>query len=139
MDRSAKGVVPRTCLSKMPVKPRGPPSPNGPPPAGANNMPPPPPGANAPRPLTPNQNQQGQQGRPRAPTLDNMPARKPVPGQALYTRVLTPGHPTTFSYMFERLSHELGDIDGRKKRASYSFLRFAASSCFFFGCLLLSI
>jgi hypothetical protein len=44
-------------------------------------MPPPPPGANAPRPLTPNQ--QGQQGRPRAPTLDNMPARKPVPGQAL--------------------------------------------------------
>lgn len=46
-------------------------------------MAPPPPGANAPRPLTPNQNQQGQQGRPRAPTLDSVPARKPVPGQAL--------------------------------------------------------
>ena len=81
MNGSAKGAVPRTCLSKMPVKPRGPPSLNGLPPAGAHNMPPPPPGANAPRPLTPNQ--QGQQGRPRAPTLDNMPARKPVPGQAL--------------------------------------------------------
>jgi hypothetical protein len=79
MDRSQKGVVPRTCLSKMPVKPRGPPSINGSPSAGPNNMPTPPaPGANVPRPLTPTQ-----QGRQRAPTLDGVPARKPVPGQAL--------------------------------------------------------
>jgi hypothetical protein len=78
MDGSAKGVVPRTCLSKMPVKPRGPPSLNGPPSAGHPNMPIPPPGANVPRPLTPTQ-----QGRPRAPTLEDVPARKPVPGQAL--------------------------------------------------------
>lgn len=83
MDRSQKGVVPRTCLSKMPVKPRGPPSQNGPPSAGPNNMTTPPPGSNPgvgmfPRPLTPTQ-----QGRQRAPTLDGVPARKPVPGQAL--------------------------------------------------------
>jgi len=78
MDRSAKGVVPRTCLSKMPVKPRGPPSQNGPMPAGINNMPTPPPGANVPRPLTPTQH-----GHQRNPTLDGVPARKPVPGQAL--------------------------------------------------------
>jgi hypothetical protein len=39
---------------------------------------PPAPGANVPRPLTPTQ-----QGRQRAPTLDGVPARKPVPGQAL--------------------------------------------------------
>lgn len=84
MDRSKKGVVPRTCLSKMPVKPRGPPPQNGRPPVGPNNLPTPPPGANVPRPLTPTQQgQQAQQGRPRAPTLDGVPARKPVPGQAL--------------------------------------------------------
>lgn len=78
MDRSRKGVVPRTCLSKMPVKPRGPPSQNGPLAAGPNAMPTPPPAGMAPRPLTPTQ-----QGRQRAPTLDGVPARKPVPGQAL--------------------------------------------------------
>ncbi|KAM0717930.1 hypothetical protein Q7P37_006262 [Cladosporium fusiforme] len=81
MDRSSKGVVPRTCLSKMPVKPRGPPPQNRPPPGGPNAAPAPPPGAEhgaVPRPLTPSQ-----QGRQRAPTLDGVPARKPVPGQAL--------------------------------------------------------
>lgn len=78
MDRSRKGVVPRTCLSKMPVKPRGPPSLNGPPSAGPNAMLTPPPAGMAPHPLTPTQ-----QGHQRAPTLDGVPARKPVPGQAL--------------------------------------------------------
>lgn len=62
MDRSQQGVCPRTCLSKLPVKPR----PNGPPPNGPNGRPmgPPPPGMRGPpppsgnkmmpRPLTPN-------------------------------------------------------------------------------------
>lgn len=84
MDRSQKGVVPRTCLSKVPVKPRGPPPQNRPPPNGMTAPPPGPPAGPgmAPRPLTPNQQQQ-QQGRQRAPTLDGVPARKPVPGQAM--------------------------------------------------------
>jgi hypothetical protein len=57
MDRSKQGVVPRTCLSKHPVKPRpsspargnprGPQGMRGPPPLG------PPPFAQPPRPLTP--------------------------------------------------------------------------------------
>ena len=57
MDRSQQGVVPRTCLSKLPVKPRpqqGPPQ-NG-------------------RPVSPME-------QPSTPT--SVPARKPVPGQAM--------------------------------------------------------
>nr|OQO19664.1 hypothetical protein B0A51_10973 [Rachicladosporium sp. CCFEE 5018] len=76
MDRTQQGVVPRTCLSKLPVKPRGPPQSrpqgapsNGPsPPSTANGM--------APRPLTPT--------RERAGTIEGgVPARKPVPGMAM--------------------------------------------------------
>ncbi|TKA83105.1 hypothetical protein B0A55_00889 [Friedmanniomyces simplex] len=83
MDRSQQGVVPRTCLSKLPVKPRpqGPPSQslNGPPmsPTGPPGM--------TPRPLT--QTGRDRTGssagieRPSTPT--GVPARKPVPGQAI--------------------------------------------------------
>ena len=112
MDRSQQGVTPRTCLSKLPVKPRpqGPPPQDGPP---GRPMGPPPPGmrrpqspqvnAMVPRPLTPT-------GRERSSTVGRnspaprdtartrsqsvsrierpgspagIPARKPVPGQAL--------------------------------------------------------
>ncbi|KAK6431338.1 hypothetical protein LTR95_012504, partial [Oleoguttula sp. CCFEE 5521] len=77
MDRTQQGVVPRTCLSKLPVKPRGPPQsrPQG---APSNGMPSPPNTANgmAPRPLTPT--------RERAGTIEGgVPARKPVPGMAM--------------------------------------------------------
>ncbi|KAI6880451.1 hypothetical protein KC318_g12745 [Hortaea werneckii] len=82
MDRSQQGVAPRTCLSKMPVKPRGPPS------NGSNGHPGTPqgPAGMVPRPLTPQSRepsteradepaQQSQQG--------STVARKPVPGQAM--------------------------------------------------------
>ena len=55
MDRSQQGVVPRTCLSKHPVKPRNGPPRQGPP--GTPRMRGPPPmhaGVPQPRPLTPN-------------------------------------------------------------------------------------
>ncbi|OCK96611.1 uncharacterized protein K441DRAFT_686067 [Cenococcum geophilum 1.58] len=54
LDRSQRGVVPRTCLSKHPVKPRTGPPRQGPPP-GAPNMRGPPmgPGFPQPRPLSP--------------------------------------------------------------------------------------
>jgi len=105
MDRSQQGVAPRTCLSKLPVKPRpqGPPQqggPNGPnsrPGTAQSNRGPPqnfqqgfqPPNPNAmyPRPLTPTQS-----GRDRSESVSNaegstspnsMPSRKPVPGQAM--------------------------------------------------------
>lgn len=100
MDRSQQGVAPRTCLSKTPVKPRpqGPPGPPGsrpgPPPQGArrssNASPPHAPAMNGPmfpRPLTPNQSNQSS-----SPISSNgdassapaaVPARKPVPGQAM--------------------------------------------------------
>ena len=110
MDRSQQGVCPRTCLSKLPVKPRpqGPPPQNGPngrpmgsPPKGSRGPPPPGVGANGmmPRPLTPTGRERSSTG-PRAPApapqeaqrsrsqsvsslSGGVPARKPVPGQAL--------------------------------------------------------
>lgn len=83
MDRSQQGVCPRTCLSKLPVKPRpqGPAPQNGPP---GRPMGPPPPnmrrpaspamnsGSMVPRPLTPT-------GRDRAATLGR---NSPAPGPA---------------------------------------------------------
>ncbi|KAK4613945.1 hypothetical protein CLAFUW4_08993 [Fulvia fulva] len=101
MDRSQQGVAPRTCLSKLPVKPR----PQGPPPQGSRpgtsqgpSSPSNPPGPNGPmhqgpivpRPLTPSQGT-----RSPSPTSSNGEAststggapakieRKPVPGQAM--------------------------------------------------------
>ena len=82
MDRSQQGVAPRTCLSKMPVKPRGPPSNGSNGPAGTPHGP----AGMVPRPLTPQSReasteradepaQQAQQG--------SAVARKPVPGQAM--------------------------------------------------------
>ncbi|RMY73023.1 hypothetical protein D0863_04131 [Hortaea werneckii] len=82
MDRSQQGVAPRTCLSKMPVKPRGPPSNGSNGPAGTPQGP----AGMVPRPLTPQSRepsteradepaQQSQQG--------SAVARKPVPGQAM--------------------------------------------------------
>ena len=114
MDRSQQGVCPRTCLSKLPVKPRpqGPPPQNGPP---GRPMGPLPPGMRRPaspamnnqmmpRPLTPTGRERSHTG-PRNTPADQaasrhrsqsvggaserpispvgMPARKPVPGQAL--------------------------------------------------------
>ena len=116
MDRSQQGVCPRTCLSKLPVKPR----PNGPPPNGPNGRPmrpaspgmrgPPPPGPGPngmmPRPLTPTGRERSSTGprqpqtpletqrsrsqsvsaateRPVSPISAGVPARKPVPGQAI--------------------------------------------------------
>lgn len=93
MDRSQQGVTPRTCLSKMPVKPR-----QGPPPQqGANGRPmspamgppqgrrPPPQDEMIPRPLTPNSRERANSAagieRPQSPA--GVPARKPVPGQAM--------------------------------------------------------
>lgn len=115
MDRTQQGVCPRTCLSKLPVKPRqqGPPPQNGP--QGARPRGPPPPGMPrsqspamrdnmVPRPLTPTGRERSQTGprmspgaqnggRPRSQSVgganerpaspSGMPARKPVPGQAL--------------------------------------------------------
>ncbi|WPH00171.1 Hypothetical protein R9X50_00299400 [Acrodontium crateriforme] len=92
MDRSQQGVCPRTCLSKLPVKPRpGPPpgqqrpqTPNSMRPSTPNSARMPPQGNHGPmfpRPLTPSQS--------RGPSPTNsgeMPDpynRKPVPGQAL--------------------------------------------------------
>ncbi|EME42712.1 hypothetical protein DOTSEDRAFT_73504 [Dothistroma septosporum NZE10] len=103
MDRSQQGVAPRTCLSKLPVKPR----PQGPPPQGSrpgtsqgprrpSNATPPGPngpmhqGPVVPRPLTPSQGS-------RSPSLTSSNGeaststsggsakigRKPVPGQAM--------------------------------------------------------
>ncbi|KAF2722291.1 hypothetical protein K431DRAFT_293457 [Polychaeton citri CBS 116435] len=110
MDRSQQGVCPRTCLSNLPVKPRaGPPPPGQRPPPGMRR-PSNPNGPMYPRPLTPtNQIGNGPQGnRQRSATASkspnisdaarnrstsdaprpigsatSMPARKPVPGQAL--------------------------------------------------------
>lgn len=83
MDRTQQGVCPRTCLSKMPVKPR-----QGPPPA-INSRPSSPQEQNGmyPRPLTPTSRERsesaaGEQERPQTPT-GGVPARKPVPGQAM--------------------------------------------------------
>ncbi|KAK5727964.1 hypothetical protein LTR17_012271 [Elasticomyces elasticus] len=84
MDRSQQGVVPRTCLSKLPVKPR----PQGPP-QGSNGRPispmgPPAPGM-TPRPLTPTGRERtgSSAGIERPSTPTGVPARKPVPGQAI--------------------------------------------------------
>ncbi|KAF2772544.1 hypothetical protein EJ03DRAFT_341561 [Teratosphaeria nubilosa] len=83
MDRTQQGVAPRTCLSKLPVKPR----PQGPPPPGAHNVrpmtPTGPPGM-MPRPLTPTQRERsGSNAAAPAEVSAGVPARKPVPGQAL--------------------------------------------------------
>ncbi|CAK4031761.1 nuclear pore complex DDB_G0274915-like [Lecanosticta acicola] len=103
MDRSQQGVAPRTCLSKLPVKPRPQPPPGTAPRPGTaqggrrpSNPPPPTPtnGAMYPRPLTPTQAQVQAQATTRStsPTQANgeastspvgVPARKPVPGQAM--------------------------------------------------------
>ncbi|KAM3414060.1 hypothetical protein BST61_g10719 [Cercospora zeina] len=108
MDRSKQGVAPRTCLSKLPVKPRpqGPPPPGGwrpstpngqqrgPPPNGPPRGPMGPPGAMQPRPLTPQsaRSQSPNEERPMTarsngpaspPTSSQVPSRKPVPGQAM--------------------------------------------------------
>ncbi|KXT13899.1 hypothetical protein AC579_2636 [Pseudocercospora musae] len=98
MDRSQQGVAPRTCLSKVPVKPRpqgsppqgAGPNPRGPPPgarrpAGANG----PPSAMVPRPLTPAQSSRSpspsDKSSEASTTAAGTPAvtRKPVPGQAM--------------------------------------------------------
>ncbi|KAK3669223.1 hypothetical protein LTR78_010897 [Recurvomyces mirabilis] len=77
MDRSQQGVVPRTCLSKLPVKPR----PQGPP-QGSNGHPITPLSGQgmAPRPLTPNSPERSGSN---ADASAAVPARKPVPGQAM--------------------------------------------------------
>jgi len=82
LDRSQQGVVPRTCLSTRPVKPR--PQQNGPPAARG----PPPPGMRVPkqgRPMSP-ANMQGRpmspangQGRPMSPAMNNGPPRSMSP------------------------------------------------------------
>ena len=103
LDRSQQGVVPRSCLSKAPVKPRSPNQrPRGPPPAGAAPAP-----LNVSRPQTPTDGPFGAgeyrsvspQGRPSydPSTLSNSPnhsppsspesnqapiARKPAPGDS---------------------------------------------------------
>jgi len=82
MDRSQQGVTPRTCLSKLPVKPRGPPS------NGSNERPVTPQGSSGmvPRPLTPTgRERSGSNADAERPNTPNgsMPARKPVPGQAI--------------------------------------------------------
>ncbi|KAH9827578.1 Src-like 3 domains [Teratosphaeria destructans] len=84
MDRTQQGVAPRTCLSKLPVKPR----PQGPPPPpGAQNarpMTPTGPPGMMPRPLTPTQRERsGSNAAAPAEASAGVPARKPVPGQAL--------------------------------------------------------
>lgn len=86
MDRTQQGVVPRTCLSKMPVKPR----PQGPPPMRPDGRPMTPTGPPGmmPPPLTPTGAGRERTGsnagieRPQSPPA-GVPARKPVPGQAL--------------------------------------------------------
>lgn len=96
MDRSQQGVAPRTCLSKLPVKPRpqGPPgaSPQGSRPgtAQSNRGPPNAPGMMVPRPLTPTSSSRSPspQDAPQANSVSppNGPARvqrKPVPGIAM--------------------------------------------------------
>ncbi|SMR53903.1 unnamed protein product [Zymoseptoria tritici ST99CH_1A5] len=99
MDRSQQGVAPRTCLSKLPVKPRpqGPPGQQGSRPgtAQSNRSPPNAPGMMVPRPLTPNSNERPisppmrSEMRPSPsenvapPASVSVPARKPVPGQAM--------------------------------------------------------
>ncbi|KXS96607.1 hypothetical protein AC578_10439 [Pseudocercospora eumusae] len=98
MDRSQQGVAPRTCLSKVPVKPR----PQGPPPQGAGpgpRGPPPgarrpagpngPPNAMVPRPLTPTQSSRSPSPSDKSSEASTAAAgnpavtRKPVPGQAM--------------------------------------------------------
>ncbi|TVY87349.1 hypothetical protein LAWI1_G008454 [Lachnellula willkommii] len=81
LDRAQQGVVPRTCLSTRPVKPRpqqkGPPAPRGPPP----------PGMRIPqqgRPMSPAMNNgpprsQSPSGRPMSPAMNNGPPRSQSP------------------------------------------------------------
>lgn len=113
MDRSQQGVCPRTCLSKLPVKPRpqgaasqegSPPGrPMGPPPPGMRGSPSPIGDGMVPRPLTPTGRErsasvgrvsptpmgisrsrsQSVSGAERPVSPVAMPARKPVPGQAI--------------------------------------------------------
>jgi len=96
MDRSQQGVAPRTCLSKLPVKPRpqGPPgaSPQGSRPgtAQSNRGPPNAPGMMVPRPLTPTSSSRSPspQDAPQVnsvspPTGPARVQRKPVPGIAM--------------------------------------------------------
>ncbi|KAK3717982.1 hypothetical protein LTR37_005408 [Vermiconidia calcicola] len=113
LDRSQQGVCPRTCLSKLPVKPRpqGPPSnsppgrPMGPPPQGMRRPESPAMNGNmVPRPLTPTGRERSRTlgrelpaaesaGRPRSQSMSGanerqrsptaVPSRKPVPGVAL--------------------------------------------------------
>nr|POE77857.1 hypothetical protein CFP56_09500 [Quercus suber] len=85
MDRSQQGVAPRTCLSKVPVKPRpqGPPNgQRGPAPGMRGPGPQQGPGM-VPRALSPTTRETAGQTSP--PTNNQSPAvaRKPVPGQAL--------------------------------------------------------
>lgn len=81
LDRSQQGVVPRTCLSTRPVKPR--PQQNGP--RG------PPPGMRVPQQQRPGPGPQGQQGPPRSMTPQGGPPRPLTPqGQGQPTRPMTP-------------------------------------------------
>ncbi|KAK5138059.1 hypothetical protein LTR08_005857 [Meristemomyces frigidus] len=85
MDRSQQGVAPRTCLSKLPVKPR----PQSPTSSGSNARPMTPTGplGMIPRPLTPTARDRADSNvgieRPSTPTGTVVPTRKPVPGQAI--------------------------------------------------------
>ena len=110
MDRSQQGVCPRTCLSKLPVKRRDPPTngaqggrPMGSPPSQGAPRPftpqGPAPKGMVPRPLTPNSQRERSQTMGRqspAPQEDarqrshsvtsngaGVPSRKPVPGMAM--------------------------------------------------------
>ncbi|KAF2195077.1 hypothetical protein K469DRAFT_648648 [Zopfia rhizophila CBS 207.26] len=106
MDRSQQGVVPRTCLSKHPMKPRTGPPRQSPPGAAVPRMRGPPvgphmgPGAPQPRPLSPASGRSsphppslspangrmspGPRSIPMNPNANlPMPARKPLPGQAM--------------------------------------------------------
>ncbi|TVY38224.1 hypothetical protein LSUB1_G004232 [Lachnellula subtilissima] len=82
LDRAQQGVVPRTCLSTRPVKPR--PQQKGPPTA---RGPPPPPGMRLPqqgRPMSPAMNNgpprsQSPSGRPMSPAMNNGPPRSQSP------------------------------------------------------------
>jgi hypothetical protein len=72
MDRSQQGVAPRTCLSKVPLKPR----PMGPPPPGARNGPPHGPPRGPPRPG------QSPYGTPRPGPGPNVRQPQPAPAPA---------------------------------------------------------
>lgn len=98
LDRSHQGVVPRTCLSTRPVKPRPAPGPRPGPPVNPNSQRGPPRGPPGPgqRPMTPQGRPMTPQGglgegRPESPAMRQMRPQSPANGGPMSPRNSPPG------------------------------------------------